>query len=211
MKIKYLYKISMIVEIISNLWKIVAGYLLADLIMGVYHWIKDTYFTPFTPIIGKSLIWGSRLHHIRPRYVIEFSDWDLFKGSAEYTLIWMAPIFWIYGLTAFNISLFLTISLNDVIHKYAHMFDYERPYWATFLQNIYLFQSHTEHHLHHIEPHEINYCPITPYMNAILERINLWRRLEYLIEKMSGIKPRAHDDEFIEDVNYPAGIRFIEK
>ena len=207
-----MFEIVEIAKIIFDYFvKILVGYLLADFIMGVYHWIKDTYFTPFTQIIGKTLIWGSRLHHIRPRYVIEFSDWELFYSSAKWTLIWMGPLFYFVGITPFMVSLFITIGLNDVIHKYAHMYDNERPKLMTFLQKIYLFQSHDEHHLHHISPHEINYCPITPYLNIILEHINFWKYLEDFIEKYFNIKPRALPDEFIEDDAYPAGIKFLEK
>ncbi len=200
----------MILEFICNyLIKIIFGYLMADLLAGIYHWIKDTYFGPFTPLIGKKMIWGSRLHHVRPRYVLEFSDWQLFIGSARWTLFWMAPLMCFTGITTFMVTLFLTISLNDVIHKYAHMKDYERPYWATFMQRIYIFQSHEEHHMHHIDPHEINYCPITPFVNYILEGIDFWRKLEQAILKCFGIKPRAIEYDFVEDVDYPAGIRFL--
>lgn len=195
--------------IVNYVFPIIFGYLLADFIMGIYHWIKDSYFGPYTPIIGKTFIWGSRLHHIRPRYVLEFSDAVLFRESAIWTLLWMVPLFYLIGITPFMVSLFLTISINDVIHKYAHMYNHERPYWATFLQKIYLFQSHEEHHLHHIEPHTINYCPITPYLNIILEYFNLWRKIENLIEKYLGVKPREREDEFVEDSEYPAEIKFL--
>lgn len=199
------------------LWKlfylflqVLSGYLLGDFIMGFYHWIKDTYFGPFTPIIGKLMIWNSRLHHIRPRYVIEFSDKELFLDSAKWTATWMIPLMYFMGISPFMISLFLVISLNDVIHKYAHMLDHERPLWATILQKIYIFQSHDEHHHHHVEPHTVNYCPITPFVNFILEPINFWRRLENMIEKYTGTKPRAIEYDFVEDPNYPAGIKFLE-
>jgi len=197
-------------EFICNyLVEIIAAYLFADFIMGIYHWIKDTYFSPFTPIIGKTLIWGSRLHHIRPRYVIEFNDWDLFWSSAKWTFIWIGPLLYFTGISIFVITLFLLIALNDVIHKYAHMLDNERPLWATFMQKIYIFQSHDEHHLHHISPHEIHYCPITPYTNKILEKINFWRKMENMIERYTGVKPRAKEYDFMEDPNYPAGIKFL--
>ena len=117
----------MFLEIFDIFVKMIMGYLLADFIMGLYHWIKDTYFGPFTPIIGKSLIWGSRLHHIRPRYVIEFSDIELFISSAKWTAIWIIPLIYLFGPSVLNISLFIVISLNDIVHKYAHMFDHERP------------------------------------------------------------------------------------
>lgn len=196
---------------IDVLINVVLGYLLADFIMGVYHWIKDTYFSPYTPLIGKTLVWGSRLHHIRPRFVCEFDDTDLFYSSAKWTLIWMGPLFLAFGLTPFLLSLFIVISLNDVIHKYAHMYDNERPAFVTTLQKLYILQTYEEHHQHHMLPHDVNYCPITPYLNVVLEKVNFWRRLEQFIENKTGIKPREFTDEFVEEPGYPAGVKFLEK
>jgi len=201
--------ITVITEIISYLWEFITGYLLADFLTGIYHWIKDTYFSPFTPCIGKLYIWNSRLHHIKPRYVTQFSDSELFVSSAKWTLLWMLPMFYLFGLNLFGITLFLTIAINDIVHKYAHLTEHERPKWATFLQKIGLFQSYEEHHLHHVKPYEINYCPITPYVNIVLEKINFWRQSEKLIETIFGIKARAIDYSYIEDPNYPANIKFL--
>jgi hypothetical protein len=200
----------MIFEFICEwLIKIIAGYLLADFMMGIFHWIKDTYFSPFTPIIGKHFIWGSRLHHIRPRHILEFRDWDLFCDSAKWTLLWVVPLSYFIGPSIFIASLFLTISANDVIHKYAHMVDEERPQWATLMQKLYLCQSYGEHRLHHIYPHEINYCPMSPFLNITMERIDFWRRLEDIIENYLGVKPREKEYDFVEDINYPGGIKFL--
>lgn len=191
-------------------FQIISAYLTGDFIMGVYHWIKDTYFNPFTPIIGKLFIWNSRLHHIRPRYVLEFSNTELFYDSAKWTSIWIIPLMYIFGITPYLITLFIIISLNDVAHKYSHMLDDERPKWATMFQKIYLIQSQEEHRHHHTEPHIINYCPITPYVNRILEPINFWRYLEAIIEKYTGVRPRAKEYDYVEDSKYSAGIRFLE-
>lgn len=191
------------------LFWVVLAYLLADFFTGIYHWVKDTYFGPYTPIIGKNFVWLSRLHHVRPRHVLEFSDWELFWNSGSWTLLWAGPLFYLTGFTPFNVTLFLVIALNDVIHKYSHMKDPERPGWATFMQKIYIFQSHDEHHLHHIHPHDVNYCPITPYINVILENINFWRKIEKVIENFTGVKPRAREYDFVEDPKYPAGVRFL--
>jgi hypothetical protein len=194
---------------IEYIFRFFLSYLFADFITGLYHWIKDTYFSPFTPIIGKKFIWPSRLHHIKPRHVIEFSDKDLMMSSALWSLIWAIPFVTLFGISFEFIVIFIAISLNDVIHKYAHMMDHERPILVTLLQRIYIIQTQEEHHLHHISPHEINYCPITPYVNIILEKFNFWRQLENLIEKISGIKPRAIVYEYKNNDTYPAGIEFI--
>jgi len=123
----------------------------------------------------------------------------------------MVPYFLFVGISVFNITVFIFIVLNDVIHKYTHMLDSERPPCVTLLQKLWLIQGHDEHHQHHIAPHMINYCPITPYVNTILEKLNFWRRLENQIESRMGFIPRSQTDDFIEDDNYPAGIKFIKQ
>lgn len=194
---------------ISNIIIILIAYLLGDFLIGLFHWFKDTYFNPNTPIIGKKIIWSSRLHHLKPRYVLEFSDWELFKSSATWSMIWFGPWLCLTGINLFNIVLFLTIGMNDVIHKYAHMLDDERPQIMTILQKLYIIQGYDEHHAHHISPHEINYFPITPFLNIIFEYIGFWRKLENIIEKIAAIKPRDFNDKYEIDETYPANIKFI--
>jgi hypothetical protein len=174
----------------EEILQIIIGYLLADFIMGIYHWIKDTYFSPTTAIIGAALIKGSRLHHTEPRQIIHARDGKLFFDSAWSTAIWMGPLIIMHGMTPLLSSLYLTICINDIAHKYAHMTDKERPIIPTMLQKFRVLQSYEEHHQHHISPHEINYCPITPYLNGVLEKINFWRSLELVIDVIFKIKPR---------------------
>jgi len=204
--------LNMIFNIIFDyVLEIFFGYIVADFLVGVFHWIKDTYFDPYTPLLGGIFIWNSRLHHIKPHYVTTFNDHDLFVSSAKWTSSWALPLFYYVDFSLFTVSLFLTVALNDVIHKYSHMSDTERPEWATFLQNIYIFQSPEEHHIHHKYPHISHYCPITPFVNVFLEKYNFWRKLENFIEIKFHIKPRNFENEFIEDKHYPGGIKFINK
>lgn len=199
----------MISIILDNLFGILIGYLFADFIIGIYHWIKDTYFSPYTPLVGDLFIWNSRLHHVRPTHVTTYNDLDMIKTTAQWTFLWMAPLMYYIEFSSFTITLFLMISINDIVHKYAHMSVTERPKWITFMQNIKVFQTQEEHHLHHIEPYDTYYCPITPYLNGPLEKINFWKKNEYLIEKYLKISPRSYKHDFVEDDNYPAKIRFV--
>jgi len=70
-------------------------------------------------------------------------------------------------------------------------------------------QSYAEHHEHHSGDHDNNYCPVTPFVNPLLEWINFWRNLENAIEKLTGVKPRAFDEKFIDDAEYPGGVKFV--
>lgn len=188
--------------------QLIFGYLFADFIMGIYHWIKDSYFSPLTPIIGKRFVWGSRLHHIKARYILEVSNWEILKDSALWTT-WLFPIIYYSNYRYFFISSYIVISLNDIFHKYVHLLDYERPYFFTLLQRLLIVQSYDEHKIHHLGDHDSNYCPITPYVNFILERINFWRNLEFIILTLTGVQARASRDNYVVDRQYKGGIKFV--
>lgn len=190
--------------------KIILAYFFADFLMGIFHWIKDTYFCPHTPLIGWKFIWGSRLHHIRPRHVIESTDSELFWDAAKWTLLWMGPLFYFVGPSLFWVTVYLTICINDIIHKYSHMTNSERPLWITMLQKAYIIQSQEIHHCHHEDDvHETNYCPISAFVNPVVDYIGFWRFLEDIIYKLTGVEPRSSECDYVADENYPAGIRFV--
>ena len=195
-------------SIVGFLLQIVAGYFMADIIIGAYHWVKDTYFSPFTPVIGNRLIWSSRLHHIRPKFITQFSDSEIFFDSALYTALWFIPCSFLFGISPFSLAIYVTICFNDVIHKYSHTD--QVPPLVKMLQWYRIIQGNEEHRQHHLSPHEINYCPITCFTNPILEHFSVWRKLESLIEKHLGFKPRVEQYEVIEDCHYPAGIKFVQ-
>ena len=185
------------------------AYVIADFLVGLSHWFKDTYMSPFTPFFGKHFIWSSRLHHYRPRYIVECSDKKIFIESGLWTLLWMIFIF-NYWINIFTVSLFLFISANDIVHKYAHTIPEETPTMIKILQDCYILQSYGQHALHHNKPYSSDYCSITPFMNPILEYFNFWTHLESLVEKYFGVKPRTNIPSYIYDDRYPGGLKFIE-
>jgi hypothetical protein len=198
----------MLLVLLELIIVVIYAVLIADFMIGMFHWFKDTYCDPLTPIIGSRLIWGSRLHHVKPQYILEFSDTEIFIGSAKWTLIWYLPYVLLFGFSLFNVVLFLALSMNDVVHKYTHMKKTNIPSLVKTLQKYQVIQSCEEHRLHHIDPHEINYCTITPYVNVWVEKISLWRRLENLIESYLHVKPREQSYEAVDNDDYPSGIRF---
>jgi hypothetical protein len=56
------------------------------------------------------------------------------------------------------------------------------------IQNTGLLCSHEHHRIHHITSKE-KYCVICEYNNYILDYINFWRFLEYIIYISTGVKP----------------------
>ena len=79
--------------------------------------------------------------------------------------------------------------MSNIIHKWAHMRHCELPKIIILLQNIGILGSHSLHRLHHAGNSSQSYCVISSYLNPILDKIKLWRVLEYIIYKLTGIKP----------------------
>lgn len=45
--------------------------------------------------------------------------------------------------------------------------------------------------MHHSDPKNTYYCPITNFVNPALERIDFWTRLEAVIERLTGVTHRT--------------------
>ena len=114
----------------------------------------------------------------------------LYFGDAEHGKLWH------------NVYLFLLTTIhfeasNNQIHKWAHTHS-GNPRWVQWLQKYHLMLPKSQHHTHHIAPHNINYCIVTGWANYPLEFINFWRNLEWIIERATGYKPRVDDSKWAE-------------
>ena len=92
-----------------------------------------------------------------------------------------------------NFGSVLTLLTNE-IHKWAHVHSKPHP-MVRFLQNAGLILSHEHHHRHHQNKFDQSYCLINGWMDPVLEKLDFWRRSEYLITKLTGAVPRV-DDKF---------------
>jgi ubiquitin-conjugating enzyme E2 variant len=165
---------------------------LADFVAGIVHWAEDAYFTEDTPIIGPNVIVPNIVHHHLPRYFTRLSWW---KSSAELVLagLVMIAIAWPLGLLSWQLFLFVGVSINaNEIHKMAHRTRAENGWFVSKLQDWKILQTPHHHGLHHKDPKNTFYCPITNYVNPLLEHMQFWLRLEALIALRTGATHR-HD------------------
>ena len=188
--------------------QIIFAFYIADFLIGLTHWFKDSYLSPHTPFLGKYFIWGSRLHHYRPRYLVECPNHKIFLESGLWTLLWMIPVFYIF-FNLFTIMLFFFLSINDILHKYAHTIDNETPKFFVLLQKSRIIQNYEHHNQHHNEPYNSNYCAMSPVLNPILEKIGLWKYLENNIEKYFGVRARDNIPDYVYDNKLPGKLKFI--
>ena len=164
----------------------------ADFVAGLIHWAEDAYFTEDTPIIGQSVIKPNIIHHHFPRYFTQLSWWEsskllVFVGTAA------LGVSALLGWFSWQLTLFVVISVNaNHVHKLSHRTRQENGPFITKLQDWKILLTPHQHGLHHTDPKNTYYCPITNLVNPILERINFWERAEAVIERLTGITQR-HD------------------
>ena len=165
---------------------------LADFVAGVVHWAEDAYFTENTPVIGPLFIRPNIVHHHFPRYFTRLSwwqsSWDLALAGAALLLI-----AWPLGWLCWQLVLFVVLSINaNEVHKWSHRTRAENGRLISKLQDWHILQTPRHHGLHHSDPKNTYYCPITNLVNPLLERVKFWDRLESFIERRTGVGHR-HD------------------
>lgn len=169
---------------------VIAG--LADFVAGLVHWAEDAYFNEATPVIGRRIIVPNIVHHHLPRYFTRLSWWE---SSAElvFSGVLLLAAAWPLGLLSWQLLLFVAVSINaNEIHKMAHRTRAENGWLVATLQDWHILQTPRQHGLHHSDPKNTYYCPVTNYVNPLLEWVDFWPRLEALIELRTGVAHR-HD------------------
>lgn len=166
--------------------------LLADFVAGLVHWLEDAYGSEDTPLVGPLLIKPNIVHHHHPRFFTKLSwwqsSWDLLLVGAA--ILGVAA--WLDALT-WQVGLFAIISVNaNQIHKWSHMSRAEVGPVVAFLQDRRILLTPRQHALHHTDPKNTYYCPVTNLVNPVLEAIRFWDRLEAVIERLTGVGHR-HD------------------
>ncbi len=164
--------------------------LLADFVAGVVHWLEDAYGSPDTPVVGPILIRPNIVHHHFPRFFTKLSWW---QSSWDIVLV-AAPLLalaWWAGFLTWPVWLFAIVSVNaNQVHKWSHQTRKENGPVVSFFQDIGALLSPRQHAIHHSDPKNTFYCPITNLLNPVLEKIRFWNHAEWLIERATGLSHR---------------------
>ena len=164
---------------------LIASYLVADLITGIFHWLEDTY--TFMP---SWILCHNRMHHVKPHDMGNRSVWESTRESL-FVFICISPM--LYGFKWLHFILFI-VSIGNGIHKYAHTHERDVPYIIRTLQWCGIIMTRGHHRLHHQGAHDSHYCAVSNHTNIVLEYINFWRNLEFFIWRLTGINPRHTSD-----------------
>ena len=186
----------------SQLWLIaiaaLVGYVGADFVSGIVHWIFDTWGSVDTPVLGSNFIGPFRDHHRDPRSITSHGFIEtngnscvaaapILGGACLIPLDTAPGVFATMFLLVMGLGLFAT----NQFHKWAHVDDPGRLIGC--LQRWHLILPREHHGVHHAAPHETHYCITTGWMNGVLHAGHL-RRAEWVVRAITGAQPRAGKD-----------------
>ncbi|CAF3929192.1 unnamed protein product [Rotaria sp. Silwood2] len=191
-------------KILAGQYTKVLGILTADLASGIVHWCADTWGSVDMPFIGRNFLRPFREHHIDPTSITRHdfieTNGDNFAVTVPY-LLYMTYKFtyWndtdirrIYNFEVYMFLLAIFVSMTNQFHKWSHTY-FGLPSYIVFLQRYHIILPRKHHRLHHVVPHDTYFCITTGWLNWPLEMIQFWSRLESIVEKYTGAKPRSDD------------------
>lgn len=177
-------------KILIVLLQVLLVVMIADFVAGAVHWVEDAYVREDTPLIGSFIGRANVIHHHLPRFMTRNnwwqSSWDLLAFSG--VIVFVA---WRLQLLNWQVWLFAAISANaNEVHKWSHRTRRENGRVITFLQNVRVLQTPAHHAVHHTNPKNVRYCPVTNLVNPILDRLRFWDGVEWLLAKTIGLNRR---------------------
>lgn len=165
------------------------AYLAADAASGLLHWSVDNYGSAETPVFG-GMIASFRYHHQNPAAMRDRSVWyGLYHYCVPFGILpFLLLLPWLpAGSMRLGASVFCQLG-NAVqeVHRGAH----QGRHWVGRV-------APKEHARHHMAPYESKYCTISGLCNGVLDRVGLFRLLEGVVYRITGVRP--YSDQVVQD------------
>ena len=175
--------------------QVAVAWLFADFVTGIVHWFEDRYMGPDQTIdFAAGVASDNQLHHDKPTAMLLNTPWENMRSAALFA--W--PIGLVLAICGSPLWLWLGItftSLGNWVHRWAHTPRRQLPRWIRGLQEFGIFLSPENHELHHRKngqlvskgEAELSYCPMTDFVNPILDKIRFWQSMEASL-RLLGIR-----------------------
>ncbi|KAH8418785.1 hypothetical protein KR222_002946 [Zaprionus bogoriensis] len=180
------------------------GIITADFASGLVHWAADTWGSVDLPIIGKNFLRPFREHHLDPTSITRH---DFIETNGDNFMVgipilgYLAHYFYAkspyeiqqnFGWIAYVFLCSIFVAMTNQIHKWSHTY-WGLPRWVLLLQSCHIILPRKHHRIHHVAPHETYFCITTGWLNWPLEKLRFWSTFEFIIERLTGLKPRDDD------------------
>lgn len=170
---------------------VLLAWLLADFMSGIIHWAEDKMLnTPQRFKFLEAVRKDNDLHHLHPTAMTRWSLWENINTTAVITI----PLTLLLLLIGAPMILWLGVffaTFANIVHRFAHLPRHKVGWVFRYLQYVGLFLSLDHHARHHWDESGLipkkettqRYCPMTNWLNPILDRLQFFRFLEYLFVK----------------------------
>lgn len=172
----------------GSLWTLapiaVLGYLAADFVSGLVHFLADTFGSIHTPILGPTFLKRFREHHVAPEVITTLDFLEVNGANSLVSLPFAGALLGLpvrdggaaLLLGCFGLVFLLGVFLTNQFHRWAHL--PTRPCWLRWLHASGLVLTPEHHARHHVAPFKTHYCITSGMLNLPLERLGFFRRLE---------------------------------
>ncbi|MEP6765668.1 MAG: fatty acid desaturase CarF family protein [Gemmatimonadaceae bacterium] len=169
---------------------VIGGYLLADLLSGIVHFLADNFGTPDTPFLGQGFVLPFRQHHVDPLGITRHGFFNTNGNNALVCLPLLIPVaLWVpvtsssvgFAAGVFTWVTLFAVFLTNQTHKWAHMPDVPKP--IAWMQAAGLILRKDHHDIHHVRPYNTHYCITVGAWNSLFERYQVFDRAEKLIRR----------------------------
>ncbi len=186
----------------TTLFWLVIGYIAADFMSGLVHWIGDTWGDPSMPVVGQYFIRPFREHHV-DQTAITRHDFVQTNGAnclatvvvllPTVLLAWSSQATWVNAFFVFIFAMTVGVFGTNQFHKWSHLSSERRPWIIRWLQSGKLILDPVHHSKHHAAPYNTYYCITVGWLNPILAKMKFFQGVEWLVTKVTGALPRKND------------------
>lgn len=172
--------------------EVFGAWLFADFLTGMIHYWQDKWMPSESsnPVLDQ-IIQDNELHHKRPGLMTTYSIRENIANSASVAWPLSALLYTAGSPMILWLGIFFA-SFGNLIHRWSHIPRSRLNWFILFMQWIGLFTSFKQHKEHHYKGGKIltreesteRYCPMTNYLNPILDSLRFFSFLNSLRSRL---------------------------